>query len=65
MKTLKFELTEKQMIKLEEWQEAIKTVFGEYGHYDYIFHPTGIGDGVRVYSHLAKTELELTDVTNW
>lgn len=65
MNTLKFELTEKQMLRLKEWQEAIKTVYGEYGNYDYIFHPTGIGDGVRVYSDLAKVELDLTDVTEW
>ena len=35
MKT--FSLSETQEIKLEEWKEAIKKVFGEYGNYDYIF----------------------------
>ena len=46
-------------------KKQIKKVFGEYGKYDYIFTPTGIGDVVKVYSHLAKTTLDLTEVENW
>ena len=46
MKT--FSLSETQEIKLEEWKEAIKKVFGEYGNYDYIFSPTGIGTCLKV-----------------
>ena len=61
----KFELTKTQEEKLNGWKEAIKKVFGEYGQYDYIFTPTGIGDVVKVYSHLAKTTLDLTEVENW
>ena len=60
-----FELNEKQEKELKEWQDAIKKVFGEYGSFDYIFTPTGVGNCVKVYSHLAKTELELTDVDSW
>lgn len=63
MKT--FSLSETQEIKLVEWQEVIKKVFGEYGKYDYIFSPTGIGDCVKVYSHIAKTTIDLTEVENW
>lgn len=62
---MKFELDEEQMKKLKEWQEAIKNVFGEYGEYEFTFKPTGIGDCVKVYSFLAKTTLDLTDVEKW
>jgi hypothetical protein len=62
---MKFELDEAQMVKLKEWQEKIKDLFGEYGLYTYSFTPTGIGDGVEVYSHLTKTKLDLTDVDTW
>ena len=62
---MKFELDEAQMVKLKEWQEKIKDLFGEYGLYTYSFTPTGIGDGVEVYSHLTKTKLDLTDVDSW
>ncbi len=62
---MKFELTAAQMVKLKEWQEKIKDLFGEYGNYTYSFTPTGIGDGVEVWSDLTKTKLDLTDVDTW
>jgi hypothetical protein len=62
---MKFELTKDQMVKLKEWQEKIKDLFGEYGNYTYSFTPTGIGDGVEVWSDLTKTKLDLTDVDTW
>ena len=33
----KFELSKTQEEKLNEWQEAIKKVSGEYGKYDYLY----------------------------
>jgi hypothetical protein len=62
---MKFELTKDQMVKLKEWQEKIKDLFGEYGNYTYSFTPTGIGDGVEVWSDLTKTKLDLTDIDTW
>jgi hypothetical protein len=62
---MKFELDEAQMVKLKEWQEKIKDLFGEYGNYTYSFTPTGIGDGVEVWSDLTKTKLDLTDIDTW
>jgi hypothetical protein len=62
---MKFELTDAQVVKLKEWQEKIKDLFGEYGNYTYSFTPTGIGDGVEVWSDLTKTKLDLTDVDTW
>ncbi len=63
---MKCELTETQMSKLKEWQDAIKIVYGEYGSFTFSFRPTGIGEGVTVESDLAKGAiLDLTEVENW
>jgi hypothetical protein len=62
---MKFEVDKDQLVKLKKWQESIKEVFGEYGNYDYIFTPTGIGDGIKVRSHLSNTIIDLTDVSKW
>jgi hypothetical protein len=64
-KTKEFSLNEKQMVLLNEWQEKIKDLFGEYGHYDYTFTPYGMGTGLIVRSHLTKTELDLSMVEDW
>lgn len=60
-----FVLTETQQAKLDEWKNHIKAVFGEYGNYEYIFKPNGIGVTVSVFSELADRELDLTEVENW
>lgn len=64
---MKFELSETQMSKLKEWQEAIRTIYGEYGSYTYCFRPTGIGDVITVHSDLVGDEkvLDLTEVEKW
>jgi hypothetical protein len=62
---MQFNIDEEQVAKLKEWQEKIKEIFGEYGHYDFIFTPYGMGTGIKVRSHLTKTELDLTDVDKW
>jgi len=41
MKT--FTISEKELKEIQEWQEAIKKIYGEYGKYTYSFTPTGIG----------------------
>ena len=46
-------------------RDKIKELFGEYGHYDYVFTPYGMGTGVKVVSHLTKKELDLSDVDKW
>jgi hypothetical protein len=66
-KCLNFELSETQMKKLEKWQSAIKTIYGEYGSYTYSFRPTGIGDVVTVESDLVGSNhvLDLTEEDKW
>ena len=36
-KEMVFKLSPEQVKKLEEWQGHIKAIYGEYGHYKYIF----------------------------
>lgn len=62
---MEFKLNNSQLTKLKEWQEKIKELFGEYGHFSYSFTPNGIGTTVKVLSHLTKTELDLTEIENW
>jgi hypothetical protein len=63
MKT--FTLDDDQVKKLDEWKEHIKVIYGEYGQYEYKFTSNGIGQIVEVYSKLANTTLDLTDVSKW
>lgn len=58
-------ISEKQTIELDEWKEAIKKVFGEYGLYTFKFTPDGIGCSLVVYSHIANKELDLTDINSY
>jgi hypothetical protein len=62
---MKFDLSEEQITKLEEWKKAIKVIYGEYGLFTYSFTPNGIGTEVEVYSNLAKTSLDLTEIDKW
>lgn len=60
-----FILDKKQLEKLNKWKESIKKKHREYGLYDYIFTPTGIGVSVKVKSHLTNEILCLTEVNKW
>lgn len=60
-----FIINEKEEKAINEWQEKIKKKFGSYGHYSYIFTPTGIGCVVKVHSeHLNETR-DFTDLDSW
>jgi hypothetical protein len=63
--SLSFELNDKQQKKFDKWQSHIKALYGEYGAFTWTISPTGIGEGIVVYSHNAKVELDLTDVSSW
>ena len=60
-----FEISQKQLVEIKEWQDAINKVYGEYGLFDFTFTPNGIGVGLRVYSHIAKVEKDFTDIESW
>jgi len=62
---MKFELTEKQVEILNNWKEKIKTKHGKYGQYTFKFSPTGISSAVFVYSHLDKSEIDLSLYEEW
>jgi hypothetical protein len=65
-KELVFKIGGEELEKLRQWQENIKGVFGEYGFFEYRFGcGSGIGVEIKVYSELAKIELDLTDVDKW
>lgn len=59
------ELSDKQQKMYDEWISHIKAIYGEYGSFTWKITPTGIGNGVVVYSHLTETELDITDMTSW
>jgi hypothetical protein len=63
--SISFELSDKQQARFDEWKAAIKKIYGEYGHFRWTISPTGIGSGLEVYSDLARTTLDLTDVDSW
>jgi hypothetical protein len=64
-KVIHEELSEKLQKMYDEWISHIKAIHGEYGSFTWKITPTGIGNGVVVYSHLTKTELDITDMDSW
>jgi len=60
-----FELTDKEQKRYDTWIGHIKAIYGEYGLFTWKLTPNGIGMGISVFSHLTKTEIELTDVDSW
>lgn len=60
-----FELNDKEIKRFDIWKKAIKEIYGEYGMFDFTFSPTGIGTIVKVYSHLIKKEIDITDLDSW
>jgi hypothetical protein len=64
--TITYKLDPEETKTLKEWQEHIKAIYGMYGDYVYTFESGGgIGTIKRVWSKLANTELDLTDIDTW
>lgn len=63
--SLNLELSDKEQKKYEKWINHIKALYGEYGLFTWKLTPNGIGMGISVFSHLAKVEIDLTDVDSW
>ena len=64
-KVISVELTDKQQKQFDEGCGHLKALYGEVGSLTWKISPTGIGEGIVVYSHNAKIEFDLTDVSNW
>jgi hypothetical protein len=64
-KVIQVELTDEQQKKFEEWSKKIKDLYGEYGLMTWSVTPYGMGNGITVYNHLTKLELDLTDTDSW
>jgi hypothetical protein len=62
---IEIQLNDNQQKKFEEWKEHIKAIYGEYGLFTWRYTPNGIGMELSVFSHLTKTNLELTDIDTW
>ena len=62
---MKFDITPTQEDKLKVFKEAVKTIYGSYGQYDYTFTPNGIGIEIKVFSHLANAWFDLTETELW
>lgn len=62
---MKFDITPQQEEKLQVFQDAVKTIHGSYGFYDYTFTPNGVGIQIKVFSHLANAWLDLTETELW
>lgn len=63
--SISFELTDNQQKVFDEWKAAIMTIYGESGHFKWTISPTGVGNGIEVWSSLTKTTLDLTDTSVW
>jgi len=64
-KQITIELDDKQQKKFDKWLSHIKAIYGEVGLLTWKCTPNGIGSELRVFSHLTRTEIDLTDVDSW
>ena len=60
-----FSLSDKEKERRDEIFKALKTLYGEVGVIEYRFTPTGIGNGVSIYSRKTELEYDLTDMDSW
>jgi hypothetical protein len=64
-KQITIELNDKQQKKFDKWLSHIKAIYCEVGLLTWKCTPNGIGSELRVFSHLTRTEIDLTDVDSW
>ena len=60
-----FYLNEVEEKRFNKWKKKIKKKHGKYGLYTFKFTPTGIGNGISVYSDLEDKEKNITDYDSW
>jgi hypothetical protein len=62
---MEFKISDKELEKFNEWKEKIKDLYGEYGSFTFSFTPNGIGDNIKVKSHLTGLDINITDMDSW
>ena len=51
--------------RIDVFKEQTKKHYGEYGTYEYIFTPTGIGMAVEIKSEKSGIKIDVTDYDSW
>jgi hypothetical protein len=63
---MEFKLTEVEIQRAKEFENALVQIYGETGVIKYIFTPaTGLGYGVDIHSEKANITKDITDYESW
>jgi len=65
---MKFEITEEEVAKIEEWKETLdeipEDVNGKDLQFEYVFYPTGLGI-IKLVRRVDGAEIDITDYDKW
>jgi len=63
---MEFKLTEVEIQRAKEFENALIQIYGETGTIKYIFTPaSGLGYGVDIHSEKANITKDITDYESW
>jgi hypothetical protein len=63
---MEFKLTEVEIQRAKEFENALIQIYGETGTIKYIFTPAaGLGYGVDIHSEKANITKDITDYESW
>ena len=63
---MEFKLTEVEIQRAKEFENALIQIYGETGTIKYIFTPaSGLGYGVDIHSEKANITKDITDYDSW
>ena len=60
-----FSVSKSQEEAIKRWQKSIKLIFGKYGDYTYSFRSNGIGEVLKVKSHLTGEKKDFSEIETW
>lgn len=60
-----FNINQIEQEKIDKLKEQTKKHYGEYGLYEYIFTPTGVGTMIEVKSLKSGIKIDVTDYESW
>lgn len=60
-----FNINQIEQEKIDKFKEQTKKHYGEYGLYEYIFTPTGVGTMIEVKSLKSGIKIDVTDYESW